>query len=262
MHFLFPSDPLSDGRCDEMFEEQRVALQAAGFATSLIPDAVFDGGGRLRGVNEGAMVVYRGWMVTPSQYDALEAAVTGAGAALLTRGEQYRFTHYLPNWYPLVADLTPETHVFDVDEDLVSGLRRLGWPRFFVKDYVKSLKTSTGAIIDSPKAITTLLEEMARFRGEIEGGVCVRRVEEFLPETERRYFVIQGRPHASVEGAAMPNIVEEVARRIGSPFFSVDVTRRRDGEMRVVEIGDGQVSDLVGWSPESFAEVWRKSSPD
>lgn len=42
-----------------------------------------------------------------------------------------------------------------------------------------------------------------------------------------------------------------------SPFFSVDVALREDGAERIVEIGDGQVSDLVGWSPERFAEMWR-----
>lgn len=37
----------------------------------------------------------------------------------------------------------------------------------------------------------------------------------------------------------------------------VDVALREDGVERIVEIGDGQVSDLVGWSPERFAEMWR-----
>jgi hypothetical protein len=41
-----------------------------------------------------------------------------------------------------------------------------------------------------------------------------------------------------------------------SKFFSVDVARRADGRLRVVEVGDGQVSDLVGWSAEAFAAMW------
>jgi hypothetical protein len=35
-----------------------------------------------------------------------------------------------------------------------------------------------------------------------------------------------------------------------------DVVLREDGVSRVVESGDGQVSDLVGWSPEAFAAMW------
>jgi hypothetical protein len=35
----------------------------------------------------------------------------------------------------------------------------------------------------------------------------------------------------------------------------VDVVQRADGQLRIVEIGDGQVSDLVGWTPERFASI-------
>jgi len=47
------------------------------------------------------------------------------------------------------------------------------------------------------------------------------------------------------------------AGAIPSPFFSLEVTRRADGVERVDEIGDGQVSDLVGWSVERFVDIWR-----
>ena len=50
------------------------------------------------------------------------------------------------------------------------------------------------------------------------------------------------------------------ARAIASPFFSVDIARRRDGVERIVEIGDGQVSDLVGWSIERIVEIWSEAS--
>jgi ATP-grasp domain, R2K clade family 3 len=37
------------------------------------------------------------------------------------------------------------------------------------------------------------------------------------------------------------------------------VARRADGVERIVEIGDGQVSDLVGWSVERFVEIWSEA---
>jgi hypothetical protein len=57
--------------------------------------------------------------------------------------------------------------------------------------------------------------------------------------------------------AGRPRLTPPIAS--ASPFFSVDVALREDGVARIVEIGDGQVSDLVGWSPERFAEMWRAS---
>ncbi|WP_445251522.1 MULTISPECIES: ATP-grasp domain-containing protein [unclassified Microcoleus] len=43
---------------------------------------------------------------------------------------------------------------------------------------------------------------------------------------------------------------------IHSKFFSVDAVEPQDGVKRIVEIGDGQVSDLVGWSAARFAQLW------
>jgi hypothetical protein len=167
-------------------------------------------------------------------------------------------THYLPNWYPLLRDLTPETYCFDIDDDLETALVRLGWSRFFVKDYVKSLKTSIGEIIKEPAEIYTVIAEMQKFRGGIEGGICVRQVEDLIAETEQRYFVINGWSFAALPNREIPDIVRECARRIESKFFSVDIIKRTDGCQRIVEIGDGQVSSLVGWTTERFAMLWDK----
>ena len=80
-----------------------------------------------------------------------------------------------------------------------------------------------------------------------------RRVESFLPDTERRYFVLDGVAHAA--SGDMPPIVHECAERLRSRFYSVDVVQRTDGQPRIVEVGDGQVSDLVGWTPKQFAAI-------
>jgi hypothetical protein len=101
---------------------------------------------------------------------------------------------------------------------------------------------------------------MEQFRGEIEGGLCVRRVEAFIGDSERRYFVLHGKAYG-VAGERVPELVERVANRIPSPFFSVDQIRREDGVLRVVEVGDGQVSDLVGWSTGDFAAMWTAAYP-
>src|SRR5439155_1447025 len=121
---------------------------------------------------------------------------------------------------------------------LVHELTTLGWGAFFVKDYVKSLKTSVGSLIREPSMVEQVVAELRTFRGEIEGGICVRRVEDFLSESERRYFVLGGRPFGADRSDEVPDAVVTCADRIPSKFFSVDVARRRDGTMRVVEIGD------------------------
>lgn len=99
---------------------------------------------------------------------------------------------------------------------------------------------------------------MREYRHEIEGGICLRRVESFVPESECRFFVLQGVCH-SPDGRTIPEPVVAAAQRIASPFFSVDIAMTTDARCRIVELGDGQVSDLVGWSAERFAHIWPSS---
>jgi hypothetical protein len=199
-------------------------------------------------------------MLNANEYARLAQAIGGASATPLTPTDAYLAAHHLPNWYPLVAEFTPETRILALDADWESELRSLAWQAFFVKDYVKSLKTSRGSIVRDPSEIGAVVEEMERFRGEIEGGLCVRRVEPFMTESERRYFVLDQQAFGS-DGEPVPDVVRQVASRIPSPFFSVDVIRRDDGVLRVVEVGDGQVSDLVGWSAAAFVAMWTAVRP-
>jgi hypothetical protein len=255
LHFLFPNGNEPDAP-DEMFADQLAALTDAGFTATLCPEAVLAGGRPLRGIPPGSTVVYRGWMVTAGQYSALARAVRAAGGVPLTTPTEYLAAHHLPNWYPLLAHLTPETRVFPEDADIEAELRALGWGAYFLKDYVKSLKTGRGSVVRDPARGPAVVAEMREYRGHIVGGVCVRRVEEFEPGSERRYFVLRGTAFAPTDGEPIPELVWACAERIPNPFFSVDVARRADGAWRVVEVGDGQVSDLVGWTPAAFAGMW------
>ncbi len=260
MRLLLPSDYFNPKQVDEAYAEQANCLGQIGVETSAIAlEALSSGSAKIfPAPDPGVKVLYRGWMLTPDHYFLLVNAVKNSGADVLISHQEYLATHYIPNWYPLIADLTPETRFFSIDDQLEGALRDLGWSKFFIKDYVKSLKTSVGSMIDQPSAIRTVIAEMQKFRGGIEGGLCVRRVEDFLPETERRYFVVYGQSFGPLPNQRIPDIVHECAWRIDSKFFSVDVVDRRDGCKRIVEIGDGQVSDLVGWTAERFAALWTK----
>lgn len=253
--FAFVADPLRSARVDAAFADAASALSAAEFDVWTYDAA------SARIVSRGQTtsdveIVYRGWMMNAVEYAAFERSVRAAGARPFHSVDAYLAAHHAPRWVPLLAGLTPQTVFLDEHADLVAALATLDWPGFVLKDWVKSLKTSRGSIARTPDEAPAIVEEMRRFRGVIEGGLTVRRFERLLPESETRYFVLGGKPWAP-EGEPPP-IVGEVATRItSSRFFSVDVALRDDGVARVVEIGDGQVSDLVGWSPDRFVEMWR-----
>jgi ATP-grasp domain, R2K clade family 3 len=258
MRFIYPQSVLNPRLPDEMFQEEASSLSKARHTVTLIDSerlpiqpAV------LKAIDSEEFIVYRGWILSPTEYKNFVLSIENAGGLLLTSAEKYLATHYLPNWYYAISDLTPETVVLSLDADWTAELRQLGWSKFFVKDYVKSLKTSVGSFIESPEDIQAVVAEMKKYRGAIEGGLCIRQVEDFLVETEQRYFVLNGKPYSSDPQEKIPGIVFECARRIDSNFFSVDTIHRADGHLRIVEIGDGQVSDLVGWSVQRFVDLWK-----
>lgn len=257
-HFIMPPDSLEPRQVDAVFRPQADCLRQYQYETSLVPDAVFREGVALRGIPEGSTVVYRGWMLKVHEYRELDKAICRAGAQLLTDPEAYALTHHLPKWYANLAEFTPETVMIEQVDELVPTLRRLAWGSYFLKDFVKSLKVAGGSIVRSEADASRWLGKMIEYRDELEGGICIRRVESFIPESECRYFVLNGVPYAP-DHRPIPDPVHIAAERIISPFFTVDIARNADDQCRIVELGDGQVSDLVGWSPDRFAKIWLRN---
>ncbi len=256
-HFLFPTGS-TPNEPDETFADQFAAVIQVGLTASLISDRLLAGIASLSGLPSGSTAVYRGWMTTADEYAALVRAIDRAGGTPLVSQSEYLASHHLPNWYPHIAEFTPETKIYEANVDLVAEMRRLNWGSYFIKDYVKSLKSRRGSVIHEPSEAPAVVDELREYRGRIEGGICVRRFENFTVDSEIRYFVLRGIAHAP-SGGAIPDMVRTCAERIPSPFFSIDVARRSDGVLRVIEIGDGQVSDIVGWSATEFAKLWMNS---
>lgn len=252
MRLLFPCDPFDKSAVDENYVEEWQAAVAIGMACSLFSFEDFEEGiFRPRpAFAEGEAIVYRGWMLRPARYAALVGACAAQGTKSLASAAQYRHCHYLPEWYATCAGDTPETLFAARDADFVAAVAGKDWPAFFVKDYVKSLTSTRGSVAATAQDIASVVDLIEQYRGEIEGGVCIRRFEQLLPETEERYFVWRGRAHGR-EGS-VPELVTSIAARIGSPFFSVDMVRSADGRLRLIELGDGQVSDRKQWSATQF----------
>jgi hypothetical protein len=134
MHFVYPSHPLQPAKVEPVYADEITAMRAAGFSTSVCPDAVINDGKPIRNVPVGAQVIYRGWMLNASGYQRLFDAINAVPATPLTSAIEYLTVHHCPNWYPLLADFTPETRVYPVTADLESEMRRLGWGQFFAQD--------------------------------------------------------------------------------------------------------------------------------
>jgi hypothetical protein len=259
MHLLFPSEPFNIKAADESYAIEYEAFRSAGLTCSLFSPFDFDQGvfKPLPSLTPGDKVLYRGWMLKPEEYRRLHAAISIHDSVPLTTPDQYQACHYLPDWYSLLHDYTPETVFASRGSDFASILTSHVWPAYFVKDYVKSLTTRRGSVASSASEVGEIVSLIEQFRGEVEGGVCIRKYEEFLSDTEERYFVLDG--NAFGRSGDVPELVHEIAGHALSPFFSVDVAMREDGVLRLIELGDGQVSSLKKWSAADFVSMIERS---
>lgn len=255
MRIIYPLNPLNEKEADEPYQEEFSALKSAGIDCSLFDfDALdFDEFNPKPNIIDGECVLYRGWMLSPERYEKLVGYIEHRGARPLTSVKNYLRCHHLPNWYDQCIEFTAESKFFPNDGSLRNNIEQLNWDAFFVKDFVKSNSTEKGSIASSPEEVLEIIHLIQMYRGEIEGGIALRRVENYIENTETRYFVFNGKPYSP--NGDVPDIVMRIAQLIDAPFYSVDIIQREDGIFRLVEVGDAQVSDKKTWELSNFIRV-------
>ena len=238
---------------DKEWELEALAMKEVGFNTSIMNDSFHIYPQPIKGET----ILYRGWMFEEEGYGSFIKNVESLGCKSFTTVHQYLNAHQLYRWYPILIDLTPETHFFSIDDELEGRMKALRWASYFVKTQTKSLNTGMGSILTDTRRVSLWVEEMKKYQGEIEGNLCVRKVEDFITDSETRYFVINGRAYGPRD-EDIPPIVKEIIERLKrsfSKFYSIDIVERVDGVKRVVEIGDGQVSHIKEWSIDRFVNM-------
>jgi hypothetical protein len=279
---IFCSEPFQPRRPDPAFADEVEAAEAVGLRVSLIShEALVEDGNvtaalrQVHAVDPPEVGSYRGWMMSPENYAAMYRGLFDRGVRLINSPEAYRHCHYLPEWYPELQDVTPRSVWLDLEsassmERVVDAAAQFGQGPLIVKDYVKSRKHEweEACFIPSAADRTAVERVVGRFlelQGpELAGGLVLREFVELAPigqhpksgmplTREFRIFVLDGSILA-VEpyweegdyGTEQPPLdtFEELARRVPSRFFTVDVAQRIDGEWIVVELGDAQVAGL------------------
>ncbi|MBC3760184.1 ATP-grasp domain-containing protein [Quadrisphaera oryzae] len=279
MLLLVPCDPVDPRRPDEHLAAEARAAREAGAAVALVDHDALARGDAAEGVrrvrraavedDDAADAVYRGWMLRTEHYDALEGALAERGVQLRTSADQYRTAHELPGWVDALAPVTPRsrwTTGADLDAVIAAGAA-LGPVPAVLRDWTKSLKHSWDEAAFVPDAadaaaVRRVASRFLELRGDdLTGGLVLRRFERFTgPETRTwwttgpsgtRCALLTPHPDGDGDGdgdgdvTVQPDLslVEPLVSALALPFVTVDVVQRDDGAWRVVELGDGQVSD-------------------
>jgi hypothetical protein len=261
---LIPADPLRPRRPDEHFAPEAAAATAAGIPVALVDhDALTRPGGAAAAVArvpEAGVATYRGWMVGAARYADLAAALAARDVALRTAPERYRRAHELPGWYPALAGLTPASVWTDGTDRAAfeDCCRRLGPGPAVLRDYVKSMKHHWDEAMyvpdtADPAGAWRVAEAFLRLReDDLVGGLVLRRYERFASPEVRSWWVDGAcrllSAHPDTPDDLPPDTVdvpglEAAMATLDLRFATADLVRRDDGRWRVVEVGDGQVSD-------------------
>ncbi|GAA2156726.1 ATP-grasp domain-containing protein [Kitasatospora kazusensis] len=271
---LLPADPLAPRRPDPHYVWEAQQVRELGGEYALLDhDALLAGeaGEAVRRVPAGSGPFwYRGWMIPVPAYAALAQALGGRGCTLLTTPSSYANAHELPGWYGVFEGATPSSSWIPgngvPDAGALAESARLlgGQGPAIVKDYVKSRKHEWDEACYVPElgdlpALARVVSRFVELQGEfMTGGVVLRRFEEFVRDeqgraVEARVWWVDGEPvlvgpHPDNPGSTPePGLsqVRTLVRALGCRFVTTDLAQLADGRgWRVVEVGDGQVSDL------------------
>lgn len=284
MRFIFCSDYWNPLAPDAAYEAEVNAVQKLGLSYSLINFEALverqDAARAVRKVEPAAskeVAIYRGWMLKPQVYEQLYQALAERGLLLINTTSAYKHCHYLPESYPVLEGFTPATTWLRASsgvsmDEVMKALQPFGDRPVIVKDSVKSRKHEWHeACYIQSAADKIVVERVVRRFLQLQGkdlnqGLVFREFVEFEPlathsksgmplTKEYRLFVLDGQiilssPYweegeYSLETDSPPlQQFRDIAQRMQSRFFTLDVALKKDGTWSIIELGDAQVAGL------------------
>lgn len=239
MNIIYPASILNNKKVDEMFEEEYFEAKNA--------HSCFLLNNKLPETTE--KLLYRGWMLSETEYKELENTRN-----VLIPFSEYESNHYFNGWYEFIKEYTIESIVCSNVEEACEKFKESGWGQCFVKDAVKSLTTKRGSIVSSVEELREVLSELNRVRN-IERYIVLRKVVELENEKEIRYFSINGKVY-SPDNNPIPECVIKCGEILKDrKFCSIDSCVDTKGNHLIIEIGDGQVSDVKMWCYPDFIKM-------
>lgn len=195
------------------------------------------------------------------------------GIRLVHSPEEYARTSYLPNWYPLIHDLTPKSVWFEQLPSIEEVEVHFRWPVFIKGERQTNRHSRKQCIIESSAHLTQVMSEwkqhpiLAWQRVVCREYLPLRQIGapsgDTLPKSFEfrtfwwrnecvgvgHYWVSETYKPTDTELAAIQQIAGGAARRLNVTFLVVDVAQTQSGDWIVIEVNDGQDSGYAGVNP-------------
>ncbi|CAN5376590.1 ATP-grasp domain-containing protein [soil metagenome] len=285
MNILFCDNPFENKpSVDTDYEDELVSAKQNGFTTHLFcyesltkdKDVEF-ATRRIKPSETLQKIIYRGWMLKPSQYSLLYDSLLKKKFKLINSPVEYQNCHYLPDSYKFIIEHTPTTIWLTVENQKVNynqvfkDIVKFGNSPLIVKDFVKSQKHYWDTACYIPSAmdknrVKSVIEKFVELQNtDLNEGIVIREFAELNDLTthsksgmplkqEYRLFFLNGRllgcydywEEGEYSGDEHPplNLFTDIAKKIESNFFSMDIAKTKNGKWIIIELGDGQVAGL------------------
>lgn len=261
---LFPSSFYDLHKVDEdMQQEYDAALDTGLFQVILFSYDDWFNHGKLK-LSEYPQseinAVYRGWMMLPEQYQAFFVELQKKNIRLVTDPVMYTHLHVFPNVYQELANDTARILTFPLHSEINIEKIKQVFPRFMVKDYVKSVKGTEFPVYftqnTTQEEFDHWMEVFYDYRGSLlTGGICIKEyldLKKYDGKTnEFRVYYIANRIATvcrnSLQDFYTPDPPAHLVNKysyIASVFYTIDYAELIDGSWKIIEAGDGSVSGL------------------
>ena len=219
-------------------------------------------------LNPEVPLLYRGWILHPTEYEQLFSELRHRNSTLVTKPADYKAALLFPEYFGAIAPHAIPAAWIDGNspEAALTAAKMLGDPPYFIRDHAKSAKeiSPRGCIVEGTnldRAMESAIRELLDYRGEnFEGGIVVRpfvRLRRLgqhpfggdLFEEYRLFFfkgsMISQTPYDHFGGTHGDfDTYGFLGKAIPSPFFSADIAMTEDGRPVILELGDGGTSAL------------------
>jgi len=278
MKIIFNDSVIDNKIVEPDYEAEFNSAKANGFETDIFSfEALEDGhiNNALKYIQPSKNIelgIYRGWMMTPEIYNQFYIGLLKKNIKLINNSTQYKHCHYLPESYDKIINETPKSNWSkDISETSILELsHQFGNNPIIVKDYVKSEKHNWNDACFIPNAsdankVKEIVSRFLELRGDyLNEGIVFREFIELefltehskskMPLTKEYRIVFLNKKVVQIfnywdEGnynSEKPNIdfFQNIAEKIESNFFTMDVAKKKNGDWIIMELGDGQVAGL------------------
>ena len=213
--------------------------------------------------------IWLGFVPSFAAYKSVYQQLIKRGIRLINSPEEFRRAEYFDEFYPFIKEETIESEIATTIEMAKKKAVKLSYP-IFIKGAIQSLKKlgwnnciaqneteleSIWNLLQANQAYSlnkAILRKLVKFEYKEVGGNGIPQSHEY------RYLVfnqeIIGKSNywspnqhwllSPKEELEIASMVKMVSKKVAVPYISVDVGKLKSGEWKVIEIGDGQFSDI------------------